>query len=82
MLTLFSGRKQDFSAFKNQYLTLAQQSSTMCPYNHGLLGFVLSPEEYLLLVFPNHHVPAPFEPIQPPGDEPELAGDANALAGS
>jgi len=53
----------------------------MRPYNHGLLGFVLSPaEEYLLLlVFPNHHVPAPFEPIQPPGDEPELAGDANAL---
>lgn len=80
MLTLFSGRKQDYPAFKNQYLTLAQQSSTMCPYNHGLLGFVLSPEKYLLLVFPNHHVPAPFEPIQPPGDEPELAGDANALA--
>jgi len=80
MLTPFSGRKQDYPAFKNRYLTLAQQSSTLCPYNHGLLGFVLSPADYLLLVFPALHIPAPFEPVLPPGDEPALDGDANTLA--
>jgi len=75
MLTYFSCLKQDYPAFKKQHLTLAQQSSTMCPYNHGLLG-------YLLLVFPALHIPAPFEPVLPPGEEPDLAGDVNASAAS
>lgn len=80
MLTSFSGRKADFPAYKNKYLTLAQQSSSLCLFNHGLLGFILSTPEYLALAFPPGHVPAPFVPILPPGDEPDLAGDANALA--
>jgi len=80
MLTQFSGRKTDFPAYKNAYLTLAQQSSSLCPFNHGLLGFVLAPAEYQALPFPLLHVPAPFEPRAFPDDEPLLAHDANALA--
>jgi len=80
MLTTFSGRKGDFPAYKNKYLTLAQQSSSLCTFNHGLLGFLLTPAEYLTLIFPAGHVPAPFVPIPHPGIEPVLAVDANALA--
>jgi len=80
MLSTFSGRKTEFPAYKNAYLTLAQQSSSLCQFNHGLLGFVLTPAEYQILTFPVNHIPAPFAPLQYPGLEPNLANDANALA--
>jgi len=79
LLTPFSGKKTDFPAYKNAYLTLAQQSSSLCQFNHGLLGFVLTPAEYLTLTYPVNHVPAPFVTRQFSGLEPALAHDASAL---
>ena len=76
----FSGNKCDFPRFRHSYIALAQGSSSICGFNHGLLGFLLPPAEWLQLVFPSGHVPTAFVPVGHPGAEPVLGNGSNALA--
>ena len=79
-LPSFSGHKCNFHRFRHSYIEVSQSFSAICGFNHGLLGFLLPPAEWLLLLFPVGHVPAPFAPAAHPGAEPLLQNGANALA--
>lgn len=86
LLSPFSGKQKDFFlAYRNAYLTLAQQSSSLCQFSHGLLGFVLlTPEEHqtlrhimMLMTYQHHLLFAHFLDWL---EEPALAHhDASAL---
>jgi len=79
-LPTFSGNKADFHQFRHTYVELAKSASVICPFNHGLLGYLLPAAEWLALPFPVGHIPAAFAPAAHPGVEPVLPNGATALA--
>lgn len=76
----FSGNKPEFANYRLNYLDKAALSSNRCNHGFGLLGFIITPLEWLALPFPGNHVAVAFAPLQDPGLEPILANNANALA--
>ena len=80
MIPTFSGNKSDFANFRVTYLDKAALFSSRCNFGFGLIGFLVTPAEWLALPFPANHVAVAFAPILDPGAEPILANNANALA--
>jgi hypothetical protein len=75
----YSGSTYDWLEWSIQFLQCAQNASTIDPFGHGLLGFILTDTEYQALEFPTQHVPAPFTPATDPGPEPTLIANATAV---
>jgi hypothetical protein len=67
----FSGNKCDYPSYRNSLLDCASNASALCIHGHGLLGFLLTAAEWLLLVFVGNA--AAFVPLEHPGQRPAAA---------
>ena len=78
-IATYSGVNFDFQSYCSLYLDAAA-GSTMDEHGQGLLGFVLTPAEFLALPFQlNLPAPVAFAALDNPGPQPVLANGANAL---
>ena len=79
-IATYSGVNSDFQSYCSLYLDAAAAGSTMDEHGQGLLGFVLTPAEFLALPFQlNLPAPVAFAALDNPGPQPVLANGANAL---
>ena len=79
-LTNFSGEQRDFAIFSQSILAKLKSASVLDPQVLGLLGFYLTPAEYLAEAREAGIVAAQFVPRPNPGPRPALAPGANQLA--